>query len=399
MQADGITVAYSGVHEAYQLALAAHEVGLLDHFYCSLFAGRRKWGQGVARLLGENALQNRFIDGLPPDRVWENPWPFLRYRIRGFLRLNKGTDWEAMNIAFDSWTAKRLYTESSRIFVGVETCCANALEVAREREMTSIVDWPGIATHFLNSLAVEAADEFGLTTNVSADSQLMDLRKQKEMELAHLILTCSEFQAKTLQKQGAPTDKLRVVPLWVDGGFWRPLLQRGRGSVPLRVLFAGKINIRKGVPYLVRATRACGVNVVLTLVGGVDDELRRFLSVNDDTITVLPSCSKVELRKHYCDHDVVVLPSLGDSFGFVALEAMSCGRPVIVTENCGVPVPDPSWRIPIMNSDAVAKRLSMYADDRELCHEHGLIAADFARQYTPERYRDQVKCMYRHLLN
>jgi glycosyltransferase involved in cell wall biosynthesis len=115
-------------------------------------------------------------------------------------------------------------------------------------------------------------------------------------------------------------------------------------------------------------------------------------------INVIAPCSKLRLRKLYHDHDVLVLPSLGDSFGFVAMEAMGCGLPVVVTDNCGVPVPDSSWRVPIMDSDAIARRLALYAGDRVLCRDHGMEAVKFARQSTPERYRERVKTVLQQLL-
>jgi glycosyltransferase involved in cell wall biosynthesis len=104
------------------------------------------------------------------------------------------------------------------------------------------------------------------------------------------------------------------------------------------------------------------------------------------------------LRELYWQSDILVLPSLVDTFGFVATEAMACGLPVVVTDNCGVPVPDPSWRVPIMNSDAIAQRLEHYSTDRTALKQDGQIAAEFARQYTPERYREQVKNLLRRLL-
>src|SRR5439155_23716947 len=162
--------------------------------------------------------------------------------------------------------------------------------------------------------------------------------------------------------------------------------------------FAGKINLRKGVPYLIRAAMACDAAVELTLVGPVDEELKPFLRRFEAHIKLLPPCSKTGLRKHYHEHDLAVLPSLGAPFRLVAMEAMACGLPVIVTENCGVPVPDPSWRVPIMDSDAIARRLALYAEDRNLCREHGLIAANFARQFTPERYRASMQKVFRDLL-
>src|SRR5581483_11953258 len=123
----------------------------------------------------------------------------------------------------------------------------------------------------------------------------------------------------------------------------------------------------------------------------VNDELRPLIGATPANVKFLSPCSKTELRRRYHEHDVLVLPSLGDAFGFVALEAMCCGLPVIVTENCGVPVPDPAWRVPIMSSDAIAERLALYVADRDRCGADGILAASFARRYTPERYRNRVK--------
>jgi hypothetical protein len=47
-----IVVAYAGVHQAYQLALAADEIGELMTFYCALY-GPRLW----------SALPERFAQG------------------------------------------------------------------------------------------------------------------------------------------------------------------------------------------------------------------------------------------------------------------------------------------------------------------------------------------------
>lgn len=392
----GITLAYSGVHQAYQMALAAEELGRLDHFYCSLFAAPGKWGGALALLLGNDALYNRRVEGLPAAKARENPWPMLRHRMRLSLNLAGTSDWEQANIQFDSWAAKKLATSSSRIFVGVETCCAHALKVARKNGMVTFVDWPGISTAFLNQRAVEAAHQFSLSTSVSADTPAMSARKQREMELADVILACSDFHARTLRDQGFPSEKLRVVPLWVDSAFWRPSERHvAQAPGPLRALCAGKINIRKGVPYLVQAAAACGREVALTLVGNVEAELWPLLKRHGATVKLIPACTKAELRRHFHEHDLLVLPSLGDSFGFVALEAMACGLPVIVSENCGAPVPDPSWRTPAMNADAIARRLSLYAEDRDLLKEHGRIALDFARQFTPSRYREQIKTLFK----
>jgi glycosyltransferase involved in cell wall biosynthesis len=138
----------------------------------------------------------------------------------------------------------------------------------------------------------------------------------------------------------------------------------------------------------------CDKSVSLTLVGGLDDELRPFLKNYEGKINVLPPCTKTELRKHYQSHDLLILPSLGDSFGFVAMEAMACGAPVVVSENCGAPVPDPSWRVPVMDSAAIARRFEYYAANPQALEQDRQVARRFALRFTPERYREKIKELY-----
>jgi glycosyltransferase involved in cell wall biosynthesis len=220
-------------------------------------------------------------------------------------------------------------------------------------------------------------------------------RKRREIELADAILLCSEAQARMFRARVATTANLYVAPLWVDSHFWRPAEEcRKPGSAPLRALFVGKINLRKGVPFLVRAASECDKSVSLTLVGGVDSELRPFLKKYEGKINVLPPCTKTELRKHYQSHDLLILPSLGDSFGFVAMEAMACGAPVVVSENCGAPVPDPSWRVSVMDSAAIARRFEYYAANPQALEQDRQVARRFAMRFTPERYREKIKELY-----
>jgi glycosyltransferase involved in cell wall biosynthesis len=391
----GIAVAYSGVHQAYQLALAAQELGRLDRFYCSMFAAEGKWGGVFARLMGSDALVNRRVDGLSSKRVCENPWPLLTHRLRTRFRPASANDWTLANEWFDRWVARRIKRSACRIFVGVETCSAESLAMARECGKVRVLDCPGVDAEFLDEMAAEAGAALGITTVGQADSPAMRERKRREIELADAILLCSEAQARMFRARAATTANLYVAPLWVDSHFWRPAEGcRKPDSAPLRALFVGKINLRKGVPFLVRALTECDKSVSLTLVGGLDDELRPFLKNYEGKINVLPPCTKTELRKHYQSHDLLILPSLGDSFGFVAMEAMACGAPVVVSENCGAPVPDPSWRVPVMDSAAIARRFEYYAANPQALEQDRQVARRFALRFTPERYREKINELY-----
>src|SRR5262249_12887718 len=318
--------------------------------------------------------------------------PLMAHRLRARFRPDAAKDWAPTNEWFDRWVARRLRRSACRVFVGVETCSAESLAVARECGKVRVLDCPGIEAEFLDEIAAEAAVALGIVTVGQADSLAMRERKRREIELADAILVCSEAQARIFRARIATTANLYVAPLWVDSPFWRAAWRWGKsGSGPIRALFVGKINLRKGVPFLIQAVVKCNAAVELTLVGEVDDELRPFLKYYAGKINILPPCAKAELRKHYHRHDLLVLPSVGDSFGFVAMEAMACGLPVVVTENCGAPVPDPSWRVPVMDSAAIAQRFEYYAADPQALEQDGQVARQFAGRFTPECYREKIK--------
>jgi glycosyltransferase involved in cell wall biosynthesis len=138
--------------------------------------------------------------------------------------------------------------------------------------------------------------------------------------------------------------------------------------------------------------------VRLTLVGTRTAELESCLAQNADHFVAVEPQTKQALRRIYCRHDVLVLPSLVDSFGFVGLEAMACGLPIVVTENCGVPVPDPAWRVPVMDSRAIAGRIEYYLDNPDGVERDGSLAQHFAKQFNPELYRERIRTLFRRLL-
>jgi len=100
--------------------------------------------------------------------------------------------------------------------------------------------------------------------------------------------------------------------------------------------------LRKRIPFLLDAVAQCGAAVELTIIGTPPLRTDPSLVAQSQNVSYLSPQSKTQLRNTYQIHDVPVLPSVCDSFGFVALEAMACGLPVIITEKCGAPEPGSS---------------------------------------------------------
>jgi hypothetical protein len=77
MSGGRIVVSYAGVHTAYQIALAAQEMGELKVFCCSLYDAHGKWGARLGDFVGAGLFEGRRIDGLNIDKVMEFPWPLV----------------------------------------------------------------------------------------------------------------------------------------------------------------------------------------------------------------------------------------------------------------------------------------------------------------------------------
>jgi glycosyltransferase involved in cell wall biosynthesis len=350
-------------------------------------------------LLGAETMHNRRLEGLPASAVCEYPWPFLAHQVRAKLRLTKAHDWEKANFKFDHWVARHLTKSDSEIFVGVETCAAESFQMAKAQGMTCVLDCPQVHPAFLRDALTLAAKDAGLSWDAKFDSDEMLRRKQIEFELADSLLTLSALHTRSYVENGIAPERIVEIPLWADPAMWYAAPQPvARNNELLRVLFVGGINLRKGIPYLLQAARKCRGKIALQMVGAPAPELQTILAEYRGDYTVLPTVTKAELRSVYWNADVLVLPSIVDSFGFVAMEAMACGVPVIVSDNCGVPVPEPSWRVPIMDSQAIVERLESYAANRDWLARDGETALQFARQFTPEKYRGEIKNLYRKLL-
>jgi glycosyltransferase involved in cell wall biosynthesis len=74
-------------------------------------------------------------------------------------------------------------------------------------------------------------------------------------------------------------------------------------------------------------------NAELRIVGSSSSQ-QRWRKQYGCEATFLGTLDKDELRSEYRQADLLCLPSLGDGFGLVVLEALACGTPALVTSNC-----------------------------------------------------------------
>src|SRR5262245_33377792 len=137
-------------------------------------------------------------------------------------------------------------------------------------------------------------------------------------------------------------DRITVIPFGIDVDRWRPteaILRRAeeirREAARPLVLFAGRHVPYKGVPVLIDAAAPLPVTVVVLGDGPMRAAwMDKASDQKGPARFVFPGeVTDDEMRAHLVACSMLVLPSVtsAETFGFVQLEAMACGRPVIST--------------------------------------------------------------------
>lgn len=226
----------------------------------------------------------------------------------------------------------------------------------------------------------------------------------------------------------ADARKMVTIPPGVDPShFYRIPSDEAKQFIGLKpenrmILFVGRIEPLKGVDTLIQAMscldlalRSKDSPVHLAIIGGEPNaepkdmtaEMSRLQKMCDDLcmggmVVFLGKRAQDTLPYYYSAAEVLVMPSLYESFGMVALEAMACGTPVIASEVGGlgylVQNEVTGYTIPDSNPEMLCARLSDLLGDHDLRHEMGKRAAEYALDYAWEKIASQVVDVYRDVL-
>jgi glycosyltransferase involved in cell wall biosynthesis len=168
---------------------------------------------------------------------------------------------------------------------------------------------------------------------------------REECEIADRIVVNSEWSREGLVRGGVPAEKLTAIPLACEiadvrirTSDIRPARRypaRFTQERPLRVLFLGLINLRKGVVRLLEAARLLRDEPVeFWLVGPV--EIANAGTVAEaGRVKWFGPVTRKQAAKFYRNADVFILPTLSDGFAITQLEAQANGLPVIASKFCG----------------------------------------------------------------
>src|ERR1019366_7346688 len=197
-------------------------------------------------------------------------------------------------------------------------------------------------------------------------------------------------------QMGVALDRLTVVPVGVDHEVFKPYDDVVKKKGRLMVTSSSDVPMKGLVP-LLEAIAKLRVEreIDLVVIGQPQAKGRVALALErlglNDIVTTITGVSDVELARLYGEAEVAIVPSLYEGFSLPAIEAMSCGVPVVATTGGALPeVVGTSGETGLLvqpnDPDALVAAIGQLLDDAALRERLGANG----RQRVIERFTWQV---------
>lgn len=390
-------------HMAAGLAAAGHDVMLAT----SASFTPSEWPMRLARRLPQGRAQAEILrrelpSALSGSQVMRGGYrPELGYLWHTRLRHNPAAAWphimqraSRLQDKVERWIS----TNRPEVVIAQQESAARPFAAVGDSAF-KILSYP-IAHHrwLADVLTAETEDNPEWAQFINAadipDAERMAMLDE-EIELADHLVVGSTFVQRTCVEHGVDPERITVLPLAAppfgtstdDSPVFSP-------DAPLKVLFAGQLTQRKGMSYLRDAwARLDRPGAELALIGMHSAEMRRRFE-GLPGVSVHAPIPRASLMAAQASADVLVLPSLGEGFPLVCIEAMSVGTAVIISEATfahdvvtdGVD----GYVVPMRDSDAIVEHLRELADTPGLADRMGSAARERATDLTWARYEERA---------
>jgi len=343
-------------------------------------------------------LKNRYFSEIPLKKIRIYPYKeILRLLAVKFLSLTAAdTIWEWTELSFDKWVSNKLDKEVKIVHCYEHAAlftfkkakdfgCFKILEQVSQHHThyKHIVEnqfklYPSLRSKYIEKISFKSIKK-------------RNERKNKEYELADLIICNSTFTMKTLIDAGINKSKIIKIPL----AYPETNQQSKKNTLPGRFTFTcvGSISLTKGTHILINVWRkhfSDFTNIKLILAGTVSLP-REYLSNLPPNIEFRGFVNKDQLDDIYGESDLLVFPTLGDGFGMVITEAMAKGIPVLTTNNSAgydlIEDGKDGFIIEAGSEDALAKKMLWILKNKPILPKMSELVIQKARKYQWLDYR------------
>lgn len=274
--------------------------------------------------------------GIPSDKIVSlSPyWMFSHFFTKHPSRF---VSQQFIHNSFSKLLARKL-PKDLNLFIGMSSFSLEALDKAKAHGGVSVIDHQGLHLEDYLDSVLEEYERHKLAppdTETFVPRWVIE-KENSEFSKTDFIFLPSKVAKLSFMRKGFPEEKLYVNHLGVDQSKFSALPKKDK---VFRVLHVGRVSVAKGIFTLIKAFKKANIpNSELLIVGPLDgdeDFLNKLKKNATDNIIIHGPEPQNKLSEIYSSASVFVSASVSDGFGMVATQAMSCGIPVILSDNVG----------------------------------------------------------------
>lgn len=291
------------------------------------------------------------------------------------------------------------------LFHGWASLCLAGLRRAKRYGAVTLIENPSMHPRDWQDAVRQECETWGVRPRDCRGvlPEALIRRMESEFGRADYVVVPSAIAAKSFERAGTAAKPL-VVHAGIDAAFFRPPEAR-RDNGTFRVVYAGRVELAKGVVYLMQAWKKLALpEAELVMVGEVAPEMDRLISrFATESMRFEGLMPAERLAEAYRTADVLAFPSVNEGLARVLLEAMASGLPVVATgcsgaEDCVTPGVDGTV-IQARDANALAEALEWHYENRKATREMGKAArAKIEGGFTVAHYEERMIRTYTELV-
>lgn len=413
-----ILLAHSGLQHSLRTAEALHKHGYSYKFMTTVYNKTGLWSFIIKKIFPKNVihkLNKRRSKDIPDNNVimTKTFWGLVylaiyklpisrKYINRIYCHMNDVFGKKVANYAIKyKFDAVIMYDTTSNV-------CFNILK-QKAPHIKRILDVSIANPFFIKHNFIQDIRETGDDSLKKEQIKLWDEKYMKrcneEMKLSQYFIVASNMSKRSLMFSNINPSMISIIPYGVNSKIFQ-YKNKEINNEKLRLIYVGRINYRKGLHHLLKVIkeRFKADEIDITLVGYCSPN-NPFLQKygNIPNIRFAGFVDHNTLASFYRNSDVFVFPTLGEGYGLVILEALSCGLPCIVSDLAGgddaIQNGQNGFVFKAGDDNELYEKINWFLKHREELPILSKNSKESSQYFTWERYYDNLHIALQRILN
>ena len=342
-----VVVAHPGRQHSFELATALEQKGVLYKYITTVYDKEKSLTSFVKKFLRGKDLKKangrrcKSIDDSKVIQLCEG-WGLLFLLIQRILKSQALANrfCRFYNSVFSKKVGQYLSREDIDAIIMFDSTAEEAFAILKKNrpDIFRIQDVSIATRHYMKH---NFENDYGLHELKKEFPEFWDDRVMKgyknEIEDSQFFLVASVMSKNSLKFCGVNEDLVSIIPYGVNHNQFSYKPSNRDHESSLRIIYVGQVTYRKGIHHLLNVvSRFNSSEVDVYLAGGYEEDGSLYTKYKDvNNIHFLGFVTRDELAKEYQEADVFCFPTIGEGYGLVVLEALSCGVPVISSDLAG----------------------------------------------------------------